>query len=85
MRLLRSCYGVIYFLIWDDAFMVLRLRFNVFCDVIIIDFDLVGVIWICITFGNMVKFFDLVRMRAVGCVVINFGLESGDAYILCVI
>ena len=41
--------------------------------------------WTCITPGNMVKPFDLERMRDAGCVAINFGLESGDAHILRVI
>lgn len=67
---------------WDDAFTARRPRLNDLCDAILAHEELSGATWTCITPGNMVKPFDLERMREAGCVAINFGLESGDYNVL---
>ncbi|MBH22890.1 MAG: hypothetical protein CMH57_00250 [Myxococcales bacterium] len=85
MVALRERYGVRHFPFWDDAFTARRPRLNALCDAILAEPGLAGVTWTCITPGNMVKPHDLARMRAAGCVAINFGLESGDYNILKVI
>lgn len=61
---------------WDDAFTARRPRLNELCDAILTTPGLEHATWTCITPGNMVKPFDLERMREAGCVAINFGLES---------
>lgn len=83
--LLKERHGVTHFPFWDDAFTARRPRLLELCDAIEAEPALRGVTWTCITPGNMVRPQDLARMRQVGCVAINFGLESGDLHILKVI
>jgi anaerobic magnesium-protoporphyrin IX monomethyl ester cyclase len=78
MLTLRRTYQICTFPIWDDAFTANRPRLNTLCDAILAEPELDGITWTCITPGNMVKPKDLRRMRAAGCVAINFGIESGD-------
>lgn len=85
MLALNERYGVTHFPFWDDAFTAQRPRLNALCDAILAEPALNGATWSCITPGNMVRPHDLDRMRAAGCVAINFGIESGDADILRVI
>ncbi len=85
MRALHDQYGVMHFPFWDDAFTALRPRQNALCDAILAEPSLKNATWTCITPGNMVKPFDLERMRKAGCVAVNFGIESGDLDILRVI
>ncbi len=82
MILLREHYGVTHFPFWDDAFTARRPRLLALCDAIEAEPGLRGITWTCITPGNMVRPEDLRRMAQVGCVAINFGLESGDKVIL---
>ena len=82
MKALRAKYGVLHFPFWDDAFTARRSRLNELCDAISDQPALRGITWSCITPGNMVRPHDLARMRAAGCVAINFGIESGDATVL---
>lgn len=70
---------------WDDAFTARRPRVEALCDAILAHPELAGATWTCITPGNMVKDFDLIKMREAGCMAVNFGLESGDLGILKVI
>jgi anaerobic magnesium-protoporphyrin IX monomethyl ester cyclase len=79
---LRARHGVAHFPFWDDAFTARRPRLLELCDAMEGEPALRGATWTCITPGNMVRPEDLQRMRRAGCVVINFGLESGDAQIL---
>ena len=85
MRQLRARHQVWHFPFWDDAFTAYRPRLNELCDALMKDPVLSGSTWTCITPGNMVKPFDLRRMRRAGCTAINFGIESGDYNILRVI
>ena len=85
MVALSERYGVRHFPFWDDAFTALRPRLEALCDAILAEPRLRGVTWTCITPGNMVKPFDLQRMRRAGCMAINFGIESGDYNILRII
>ena len=82
MVALRERYGVTHFPFWDDAFTALRPRLNELCDAMLAEPALRGVTWTCITPGNMVKPFDLERMREAGCLAVNFGIESGDYNVL---
>lgn len=82
MVMLRRRYSVGHFPFWDDAFTARRSRLNALCDAILAEPALAGITWSCITPGNMVKPHDLARMRAAGCVAINFGIESGDYNVL---
>ena len=82
MVALADHHGVMHFPFWDDAFTALRPRLNALCDAIDAEPALAGCTWTCITPGNMVRPHDLERMRAAGCVAINFGIESGDYNIL---
>jgi anaerobic magnesium-protoporphyrin IX monomethyl ester cyclase len=82
MRQLRAAYGINTFPFWDDAFTALRPRLKELCEAIQVESELDGISWSCITPGNMIKPIDLDRMRAAGCVSVNFGIESGDARIL---
>lgn len=79
---LRATYGINNVPFWDDAFTARRPRLNDICDAFINTPALRGMTWTVITPGNMVKPFDLQRMRAAGCVAINFGIESGDLNVL---
>jgi len=81
----RKLYGVTTVPFWDDAFTARRPRLNAICDAFLETPELRGLTWTVITPGNMVKPFDLERMRAAGCVAVNFGIESGDYNILKVI
>lgn len=85
MVALSERHGVLHFPFWDDAFTARRPRLNALCDAIEAEPSLAGCTWTCITPGNMVRPEDLRRMRAAGCVAINFGIESGDYNILRVI
>lgn len=82
MVALQRTHHLTNFPFWDDAFTARRPRLNELCDAILAHEELSGATWSCITPGNMVKPFDLERMREAGCVAINFGLESGDYNIL---
>jgi anaerobic magnesium-protoporphyrin IX monomethyl ester cyclase len=82
MVALRERHDVGHFPFWDDAFTARRSRLNALCDAIVAEPRLRGVTWTCITPGLMVKPHDLARMRAAGCVAVNFGIESGDAKVL---
>lgn len=82
MVALRERYGVRHFPFWDDAFTARRSRLEAVCDAILAEPALRGITWTCITPGNMVKPEDLQRMRAAGCVAVNFGIESGDPEVL---
>lgn len=82
MVMLSRRYGVRHFPFWDDAFTARRSRLNALCDAIRAEPELNGITWSCITPGNMVKPQDLERMRAAGCIAINFGIESGDYNVL---
>ena len=82
MIALREGYGVSTFPFLDDAFTAHRGRLYALCDAIMAEPSLSGVTWTCITPANMVKPRDLARMRAAGCVAINFGIESADAAVL---
>ncbi len=85
MIVLRRDYQISTFPFWDDAFTANRPRLNELCDAIVAEPALAGITWTCITPGNMVKPFDLERMRRAGCVAINFGIESGDKRMLKII
>jgi radical SAM superfamily enzyme YgiQ (UPF0313 family) len=82
MVALQKAHQLSNFPFWDDAFTARRPRLNELCDGILASPELEGATWTCITPGNMVKPFDLERMREAGCVAINFGLESGDYNVL---
>jgi radical SAM superfamily enzyme YgiQ (UPF0313 family) len=82
MRELRERYDITHFPFWDDAFTANRPRLNALTDAITAEPDLEGTTWSCITPANMVKPFDLARMRKAGCVAINFGIESADPTVL---
>jgi radical SAM superfamily enzyme YgiQ (UPF0313 family) len=82
MRQLREQHGIQNFPFWDDAFTALRPRLKELCEAIMEDEELAGSTWSCITPGNMIKPLDLERMRAAGCLSVNFGIESGDPAIL---
>lgn len=82
MESLSERWKITNFPFWDDAFTARRPRLEALCDGILASDELSGATWTCITPGNMVKPFDLERMRAAGCVAINFGLESGDYNVL---
>ena len=81
----RQRYGIRHVAFWDDAFTARRPRLNAICDAFLNTPKLRGLTWSVITPGNMVKPFDLQRMRRAGCVSVNFGIESGDHGILKVI
>lgn len=85
MVALAERHGVMHFPFWDDAFTARRPRLNALCDGILAEPSLAGCTWSCITPGNMVRPHDLAKMRAAGCVAINFGIESGDYNVLQVI
>ncbi len=85
IKQLRARYGVRSVPFWDDAFTARRPRVNAICDAFLETPELQGMTWSVITPGNMVKPFDLERMRAAGCVSVNFGIESGDYNILKII
>jgi len=85
MVALAEHHGVMHFPFWDDAFTARRPRLNALCDAIEAEPTLGGCTWTCITPGNMVRPEDLRRMRAAGCVAINFGIESGDYNVLRII
>jgi len=82
MVALRRAHGVMSFPFWDDAFTANRPRLEALCDAIAAEPELAGTSWTCITPANMVKPRDLARMRAAGCVAVNFGIESADAAVL---
>lgn len=82
LRALVAGHGIRHFSFWDDAFTARRDRLEALCDAILADPELRGITWTCITPGNMVKPRDLQKMRAAGCVAVNFGIESGDPVIL---
>lgn len=82
MVALRQRHGIAHFPFWDDAFTARRSRLNALCEAILDQPVLAGCTWTCITPGNMVQPQDLARMRAAGCVAINFGIESGDPDVL---
>ena len=82
MVALRRDHGVRTFPFWDDAFTAHRPRLDALCDAIAAEPALSGATWTCITPANMVQPRDLARMRAAGCVAINFGIESADASVL---
>ena len=82
MVALRQAHDVVTFPFWDDAFTANRPRLDALCDAITAEPALAGTSWTCITPANMVKPRDLARMRAAGCVAINFGIESADAAVL---
>jgi anaerobic magnesium-protoporphyrin IX monomethyl ester cyclase len=85
MVALNATHDVRNFPFWDDAFTARRPRLNALCDGILAEPRLRGITWTCITPGNMVRPVDLERMRAAGCVAINFGIESGDYNVLKII
>lgn len=85
MIALRHDHGIVHFPFWDDAFTARRPRLEALTDAILDEPALAGITWTCITPGNMVAPHDLERMRAAGCVAINFGIESGDPSVLSAI
>ena len=80
MEMLYTKYGVTFFDFQDETFTVHKRNTKEFCDKLIekgYDFH-----WFCLTRADMVDRELLEKMKAAGCIWINFGLESGSQRML---
>jgi len=80
IRLLDERYGLDFVSFQDDCFVVDKRRVIEFCD--LLDESGVALKWSCCGRVNLVDQRLLARMKAAGCVSVNFGIESGSQAIL---
>ncbi len=80
MKLLRDTYGVNGIFFMDDTFTLDRKRLLALCDRLIE--EELGIIWVASARVNLVDPEVLGKMRAAGCRVITYGIESGSQQIL---
>ena len=80
ISLLDRRYGLDFVSFQDDCFVVDPARVYEFCD--LLDQSGMRIKWSCCGRVNLVDAPLLARMRAAGCVSVNFGIESGSQTIL---
>ncbi len=77
---IRDVYGIRNILFHDDLFTFNEDRIIKFCD--LLESHRINLKWQCVTRVDRVSFKLLKRMKDTGCVLINFGVETGNQEIM---
>lgn len=80
IKLLQKRYGAKEIIFFDDNFATFKRNVNELCDIILR--EKIDIAWTCATRIDSVDREMLKKMKAAGCHLVHFGVESGDERIL---